>query len=616
VSDSPTLNELVQRWQELQRQGRTPTPADLCRDRPELLGELEKEIEARRGERVSEDSAATNDLPIPGSGVSPWPRLPGYEILDRLGAGGMGVVYKARQVRADRVVAVKVLLAGGHADVERRLRFRAEAVALARLQHPNVVQVYEVGEEEGRLFFSMEWVTGGSLAQRLRGQPLPPAEAARLAESLARTLQAVHEQGILHRDLKPGNVLLTGAAGQPADPAPGTPKLADFGLAKLLGDESGLTPSGCGVGTPSYMAPEQVSGDHNRIGPAADLYGVGAILYEMLTGRPPFRAEKTYDVLNKVLHELPVPPGRLQAGVPPALEAICLKCLEKDARRRYASAGELADELRRWRAGELRERRWPPRVRWVVVIAILLGLAAAVGPGLVRRDEGSPDRSTPQPARGPAVHKPPLVLIGPAGPPLKKGRYLLGKRDAQQGTARGGVFRLSSKNAILLELLARPPWPAYGFEAEVCHEEDLGDGDLGITFDHSGPDPGPGKPFSLCRWLFSESKRTGGKIMLTLMGRTRSLGIHDTRVFERIPAEGVGAGRWRRLAVEVTAREVALFLDDRRVGTFPVDELRGYRGFAPGPAGVARGLGLWVSRGSGLFRNVLLRPIPGRQTVP
>jgi serine/threonine protein kinase/WD40 repeat protein len=268
--------------------------------------------------------------------------VPGYDILAELGRGGMGVVYQARQVGLDRLVALKVVLAGAQADAEERARFRREAEAIARLHHPNVVAIYEVGDQGGVPHFAMELCGGGSLAQQLAGSPLPPRRAAELVETLARAVQAAHEAGVVHRDLKPANVLLT---------EDGTPKITDFGLAKKLDDTGGLTATGVIVGTASYMAPEQASGDSKRVGPAADVYALGAVLYACLTGRPPFRAATQVDTLLQVVADPPVPPSRLRQGVPGDLEALCLRCLEKKPAQRPASAAELADALRRFLDG-------------------------------------------------------------------------------------------------------------------------------------------------------------------------------------------------------------------------------------------------------------------------
>jgi WD40 repeat protein/tRNA A-37 threonylcarbamoyl transferase component Bud32 len=275
--------------------------------------------------------------------------IPGYELLGELGRGGMGIVYKARQVKPNRVVALKKIKAGTDADEAELQRFRTEAEAVARLQHPNIVQIFEVGEHDGLPFFSLEFCPSGNLRTKLAGTPLPPAEAARLVATLARGVQAAHEQRVIHRDLNPANVLLA---------ADGTPKITDFGLAKKLEGEpgasatGGLTVTGAVMGTPSYMAPEQARGQTKAIGPAADVYALGAILYECLTGHPPFRAATVAETLLQVLADDPVPPRQLQPKTPRDLETICLKCLHKEPGRRYASALELAEDLQRFAAGE------------------------------------------------------------------------------------------------------------------------------------------------------------------------------------------------------------------------------------------------------------------------
>jgi hypothetical protein len=255
----------------------------------------------------------------------------------------MGVVYRARQTELNRLVALKVMLAGLHAGSQGLARFRTEAEAVARLQHPNIVQVYEVGEYQGHPFFSLELVEGGCLADRLDGTPLAPRRAAELVHTLARAVHVIHQRGVIHRDLKPGNVLLT---------ADGVPKVTDFGLAKFLDAEVGQTQSGAILGTPSYMAPEQAAGGTRGVGPATDIYALGAILYELLTGRPPFRGPTPLDTVLQVVSDEPVAPRRLQRKVPRDLETICLKCLDKNPSRRYPSAEELANELNRFLRGE------------------------------------------------------------------------------------------------------------------------------------------------------------------------------------------------------------------------------------------------------------------------
>ena len=271
------------------------------------------------------------------------PIVPGYTVLEELGRGGMGVVFKATAERLNRFVALKMILSGDLASPEAGARFLKEAEAVARLQHPQVVQIFRIGDHHGRPYLEMEYIDGGSLADRLDGRPWRPAEAARLVESLAMAVHHAHLREIVHRDLKPANILLT---------ADGIPKVTDFGLAKSLGADIALTRTDSIIGSPSYMAPEQAGGAVCRIGPATDVYSLGAILYELLTGRPPFRAATVLETLEQVRSAAPASLSRIQPGMPIDLETIVLKCLEKDPARRYPSAAELAAELRRFCAGE------------------------------------------------------------------------------------------------------------------------------------------------------------------------------------------------------------------------------------------------------------------------
>jgi tetratricopeptide (TPR) repeat protein/predicted Ser/Thr protein kinase len=331
------------------------------------------------------EALATRRLTATAAPVAPPPpAVPGYEVLGVLGRGGMGVVYQARQTSLRRLVALKMILAGGHATGEQRARFRTEAEAVARLQHPNVVQIHEVGEHDGLPFLSLEFVDGGSLANRHDGTPWPPRQAAQLVETLARAVYVAHQRGIVHRDLKPANVLLTGD---------GVPKITDFGLAKMLDATAGPTNTGAVLGTPSYMAPEQTGRYAQPIGPTTDVYALGAVLYELLTGRPPFKGETPLATVAQVVADEPVPPRRLQPGVPRDLETVCLKCLQKEPARRYASALDLADDLRHFLDGEpTRARpvglagrlgRWARRNPKVASLLAIVALIVAFGTATV-----------------------------------------------------------------------------------------------------------------------------------------------------------------------------------------------------------------------------------------
>src|SRR5437764_6236987 len=279
-----------------------------------------------------------------------------YELLAEVGRGGMGVVYRARQVDLDRVVALKMVLAGSMASPEQLARFQAEAKVAARVQHPHVIQVFETGHVNGLPYLVMQYVEGCSLADRLRGRPLDRESAVRIVAAVARAVADLHAHGIVHRDLKPSNILLDAAD---------HPFVTDFGLAKLVETDSGVTQSGMILGTPQYMAPEQAHGHGKAAGPAADVYSLGAILYECLTGRPPFREASPLDTVLAVLESEPPLPRQVNPKVPRVLEKVALQCLDKDPTRRFASATALAEALEGYLKGEpVAVRRAGP---WTVV---------------------------------------------------------------------------------------------------------------------------------------------------------------------------------------------------------------------------------------------------------
>jgi serine/threonine-protein kinase len=344
-----------------EERGEEPAPDEFLRRFPAYVARLRQQFELHQA-LARESALGLGSTKIVGESATPATTaspartlLTAYEILGELGRGGMGVVYKARQVALNRLVALKMLLHGALAGPGELTRFRREAEAVALLRHPNIVPIYDVGEHDGRPFFAMELVEGDRLDRVLAGTPQPPRAAAQLLATLARAIDHAHRQGIVHRDLKPANILFAACGVALATPQADllVPKITDFGLAKRLDVQSGnTTPDGALLGTPGYMAPEQAAGNMRAVGPAADVYALGAILYEALTGRPPFLCATLADTLHQLRTEEPLPPRRRQSKVPRDLETICLKCLHKDPAKRYASADALADDLQRFLDGK------------------------------------------------------------------------------------------------------------------------------------------------------------------------------------------------------------------------------------------------------------------------
>ncbi len=347
MTDERRIWELVQEVLDTNK-----LPDEVCADCPELLWEVQKRWkQARRVDSQLEALFPSSDSASPPAVIDnrqflvegQLPAIPGYKVDAVLGHGGMGIVYKARHLKLNRPVALKMMLYGAVATSSEQARFQREAEAVAALHHPHIVPIYDVGEADGRPYYTMEFLEGGSLARKLAGKPQPAAAAASSSLTLAEAVQAAHSAGIIHRDLKPSNTLLT---------ADGELKISDFGLARRLDVDQSLTWTAANVGTPSYMAPEQALGKANAFSPAVDIYALGALLYEMLTGRPPFRAETAAETQRQLITEEPVPPSRLNASVPRDLETICLKCLHKEPARRYRTAAVLADDLGRFQRGE------------------------------------------------------------------------------------------------------------------------------------------------------------------------------------------------------------------------------------------------------------------------
>lgn len=360
---------------------------EICADHPQLKSEVHKRLRKIYGlaaqidqmfpegdSSVTEEASSVGDTRTDLESAD-LPEIPGYAVEAILGYGGMGVVYQARQLGLNRSVAVKMLLSGPHASKMELLRFAREAEAIAGLHHPNIVQIYDVGDAGGRPYYTMELVAGGTLTQKLKDQQVSVREVAETLVLLAGAVQSAHVGGIVHRDLKPSNILLD---------LDGTPKISDFGLARRVDLDVGMTLTGARMGTPSYMAPEQVCGE--SIGPAVDIYALGTVLYAMLTGDPPFRGDSIIETENRLISEDPQPPSQLNAHVPQDLETICLKCLQKAPASRYPSAEDLANDLNRFLRYEPIEARPISRIgrglRWIrrspaqaalIVTALALG---------------------------------------------------------------------------------------------------------------------------------------------------------------------------------------------------------------------------------------------------
>jgi serine/threonine-protein kinase len=580
-------------------------------------------------------------------------RLGRYELLEELGQGGMGVVYKARQERPSRLVAVKLVLGGAMAGPGALARLRTEAEAAGRLRHEDVVRVIDYGEQDGRAYVVMEYVAGSNLAGRLRAGPLPPREAATLVRRLALAVQAAHEQRIVHRDLKPANVLLT---------EDGAPKIADFGLAVLLDEAARQTQSGAVLGTPPYMAPEQARGEARAVGPATDVYGLGAILYECLTGRPPFVAAGREQTLDLVRTREPEPPGRLCRGLSPELEAVCLKCLHKEVGRRYDSAAALAADLTNWltdRPTVARPPGWLGR-RWRAVrrrpraaLSALAVLAAAALAPLVLRTDG-PDKAL-EVIEGRLAAGERVVLIGASGGPAWQ-CWEQGGDVGRTTVLSDGSFYVSGRELGLVELVRDPRRERYRFRAEVRHDgHTAGTSRVGLYCCRRAY-PGEGLPKHLFAQLSFDDRQPAAAEWDRLHGarpegRDRPPRPSGNRVF-LLPTlaaslDGKAHGshpfafpapelfqpqpdEWRTLELEVTPESVrAWWGEDRRqpVGELTAQAVRqrvekeqrlalerdpGHRfllGIEPRlpPRG---GLGLFVTSGSASFRNVEVEPLP------
>ena len=574
-----------------------------------------------------------------------------YELLGKINEGGMGVVYLARQTPLNRMVALKMILAGRHASTQDIARFRREGKAIARLRHPNVVEVYELGEHDGLPYYSMELVKGGSLGARLAEKPLSPREAAEAVRTLALAVYYAHQEGVIHRDLKPGNILIE---------KDGTLKLADFGLAKLLSSESEgtttvhLTETDAIIGTPSYMSPEQAAGSA-EIGPATDIYSLGAILYTMLTGRPPFTGKSKVEVMEKVRSTPPVPPSNVCEGVPYWLESVCLKCLEKSPAHRYPSAQALADDLdlflnderpkgvpsRLERSVKYARRHTAAVMTCLALISVGVPLLSVGATHYLNMPERTIERIEDELARGR-----PVMLIGETGRP-EWSRWRMGQAASQTALAKDQTFTISSWSLGLLELLPAPRSKRYRINAQVRHDKSDRTGEVGLYFAHKVYPRAPTDIHFFTQLTFNavrsdmESRvflppdfklRPPRGNMVQFLPRLvtdETVGPHMDRRFSSLRGPefknlGDENGIWFDLEVIVIPEEITARWNGQPIGTTPaaiqatVDNTLKSFPSHPGdpipptflPAFDSGGaLGLYISRGSASFRAVSVTPL-------
>jgi len=576
----------------------------------------------------------------PQVGEAPGRTFGPYELLEEIDRGGMGVVYKARQPGLDRLVALKMILSGPAAEREEVLRFQREARAAGRLRHANIIAIHDAGTIDGQHYFTMPLARHGSLAVHVKRLGADPRAAVALVEKVARAVQHAHDNGILHRDLKPANILL----GEGDEPW-----VADFGVAKILDADEVLTRTGRGLGTPAYMAPEQ-SGKHvGTSGPATDVWSLGVILYELLSGRRPFRG-RYETVVHKINSDEPRRLSRLRQGIDVNLEAVVLKCLNKDPARRYASAGALADDLARWLHGEpplVRPEGWPRRAArraWRHRAAVLAGVAlcaltaAAVllGARPFRRDPEPPPLPWPGEFQAALDRLPPplpwprefqarldrlaereeIELVGETrGPlwhrwPLEAGRVALVDEPNLPLIVKSVTF-------TPIELLPEAPRPPYRLEAEVLRRLPVEQGEAGLFFAHDTLAEGERPHHFFC--LYGLADRPNAASLTLTRCRFREPGTKLIgSVLTRDPAPPGGPEPWRRLAVAVTADDATLFLDGALVGRVPypemiakTDSLLKVKLPAPVPAVNPRGTpGIYVIGGAASFRCVVVKPLP------
>ncbi len=598
-----------------------PTQSPAHEETPIEAAPLPRTLSAAAQAAVSFHDQSTQAATPAQEPAAPLGTFGKYELLQQIAVGGMGIVYKARDTKLDRVVALKTIRAGILAHQDEVSRFQTEARAVARLQHPHIVPILEIGDVDGQLYFTMTFASG-TLAQHLARLGGHPHQAAAFMEKVCRALHHAHEQGILHRDLKPGNILLDDKD---------EPLVSDFGLAKFVGSGADLTSQGQRLGTPAYMAPEQAAGRIDQLSPQTDVWALGVLLYELLTGHKPFVSKGSEDVSHLICSSEPPRPRSWLPSISRELETIILKCLEKEPSKRYPSAAALADDLARWQRGEAilaRPQPWISRARrWLRrhPVAVTATATTALLAGLFLLNPFSSSQTPLERLEATLRRGEAAVLIDDKNVPGYK-RLVLDPGGLSLNP-RGDGIALKSVGACMLELAPNPQCDHFRLEAELRH--DSGDGS------HGG--------FYLMHQQEATRDRTYHcSVSLTLYRTLQGAGIGQLNINPLEVTEGPygtnsmrlgpdirfvpDAERWCRLAIEVSPEEIVAFFDNQRMGRIPRVQL--YQSFEAWkktnleawkkpvlpvslfPTLKTRGaIGLYCSRGQASFRNVVLRPI-------
>ncbi len=594
-----------------------PTPLLAELPAPKAEGISESQANDSLGQQATQAAPATPPLAQCATQTeSAAPRRVGpYELLAELARGGQGVVYKARHTTLGRIVALKTLRTDTPTSPEQALRFGREMRAAASLNHPHIVPIFEVGQDQNQPYFAMAYVPGGTLAEHLPRFRATQEQAVALLLPVVRAVAHAHAQGVLHRDLKPANVLLD---------AEDRPLVSDFGLARFLDNDEELTQTGTIMGTPAYMAPEQAQGQTSEIGPATDVWALGVILYELLTARRPFTAEKGESIRTRILTASPPPPTSLRPDLSHALEFIVLKCLEKKPQRRYPSAKALADDLERFLHGLPVQGVRPPwyRRRAFLAGAITLSAAgfAAVALLIAGQRSGPVDPTKVSPAQ---KGEPEIVLIGESGPP-RQSRLVYADKKAETSPAGDSPFSSRTAGLCLFEL--RPSAPANGFKLQA--EIRLGDGteerSAGVYFANARYPVGQG--FYQTYWGVSYNERLDPnegihrRFAVALSQEGPPWARHVSRVALKTPvrslSRGGAPGLWRKVVVDVGPGGIQAFWEGERLAAISLAETEARNkdifdgmGIQAGAFTPEGGLGIFLYEGQASFRNVILTPL-------